>query len=361
MADDPEVLSGPIATAILIGHGGAEQAFLDTVAAQRLPHAWLLSGPRGIGKMTLAYRMARFQLSQGADGGGLFGPPDSLEMEPGHDVFRRVLVGGHGDLRLIERALNDKTKKMRGDIVVDQIRALGRFFAMTSADGGWRVAIIDGAEEMNPNAANALLKLLEEPPENSLLLLVSHAAGRLLPTIRSRCRHLALRPLGEAEAMAVLTQQAPEMDEDERLGLVRLAEGSPGRALAMGEEGGLQTYDELLKLVRYLPELDFAAVHALGDRLNRANNEAAYRVWIDMLRLWLSRLARGGTGLGGMRDAVAGEAVLAARLTGAVGLDRWVELWEKVGGLAMRAERVNLDRKQVVLSAFMDLQSTARH
>ena len=112
--------------------------------------------------------------------------------------------------------------------------------------------------------------------------------------------------------------------------------------------------------MRNLPELDFAAVHALGDRLNRANNEAAYRVWIDLLRLWLSRLARGGAGLEGMRDAVAGEAALAARLTGAIGLDRWVELWEKVGGLAMRAERVNLDRKQVVLSAFMDLQSTAR-
>ena len=116
----------------------------------------------------------------------------------------------------------------------------------------------------------------------------------------------------------------------------------------------------MLKLVRNLPELDFAAVHALGDRLNRANNEAAYRVWIDLLRLWLSRLARGGAGLGGMSDAVAGEVALAGRLTGAVGLDRWVELWEKIGGLAMRAERVNLDRKQVILSAFMDLQSTAR-
>ena len=173
MADDPEVPSGPIATATLIGHDGAEQAFLETAAAQRMPHAWLLSGPRGIGKMTLAYRMARFQLSGGGDG-GLFGGPDSLQMAPEHDVFRRILAGSLGDLQVIERTLNEKTKKMRGDIVVDQIRALGRFYSMTSAEGGWRVAIIDGAEEMNPNAANALLKLLEEPPENSLLLLVSH-------------------------------------------------------------------------------------------------------------------------------------------------------------------------------------------
>ena len=354
---------GPIATAALIGHDGAERAFLDTSAAQRMPHAWLISGPRGIGKMTLAYRMARFQLSE-AGGGGLFGPPDTLFMDPDDAIFRRILAGGHGDLRVIERVVNERTKKLRGDIIVDQIRGLSRFYTMTSAEGGWRIAIIDGAEEMNPNAANALLKLLEEPPENSLLLLVCHAPGRLLPTIRSRCRHLVLRPLGEDDAMAVLEQQAPELEVDERLGLVRLTEGSPGRAMAMAEEGGLEAYGELLGMVRGLPDVDFAAVHALGDKLNRANNESAYRVWVDLVRLWLSRLARGsaggGAGDGAMSEAVAGESELAQRLTGAVGLDRWVELWEKIGGLAMRAERVNLDRKQVVISAFMALQSTAR-
>ena len=361
MAEQPEQATGPIATASLIGHGAAEQAFLETAAAQRMPHAWLLSGPRGIGKMTLAYRMARYQLSQGAAGGDMFGGPGSLDMSPESGLFRRILAGGHGDLQVIERGVNPTTKKMRTEIVVDQIRKLGHFFSMTSAEGGWRIAVIDGAEEMNPNAANALLKLLEEPPENSLLLLVSHAPGRLLPTIRSRCRRLSLRPLEEADAMAVLAQQLPDLDESDRLGLVRLAEGSPGRAMAMAEEGGLQAYDELIAMVRELPNLDFTAVHALGDRLNRANNEAAYRVWVDLLRLWLSRLARGGAGLDGMSDAVAGETALAGRLTQAVGLDRWVELWEKIGGLAMRAERVNLDRKQVVLSAFMALQSTARH
>jgi DNA polymerase-3 subunit delta' len=134
--------------------------------------------------------------------------------------------------------------------------------------------------------------------------------------------------------------------------------------MAMGAEGGLEAYGELLAMVADLPELDFAAVHALGDKLNRANNEGAYRVWLDLLRLWLSRLTRngvvGGAAVGNMTDAVAGEAELVHRLTNSVGLDRWVELWEKIGGLAVRAERVNLDRKQVVISAFMALQSTAR-
>lgn len=374
MAEQPEQPAGPSATAELIGHEAAEQAFLDTAAVQRMPHAWLISGPRGIGKMTLAYRIARFQLSQ-EDNGGLLGPPDSLFTAPEDAVFRRVLAGSHGDLRLIERVVNEKTKKLRGDIVVDQIRALGRFFTMTAAMGGWRIALIDGAEEMNPNAANALLKLLEEPPANSLLLLVSHAPGRLLPTIGSRCRHLVLRPLKEADAISVLARRSPDLNEDERQSLVRLAEGSPGRAMAMADAGGLEVYGELLAMVRDLPELDFAAVHALGDKLNRANNEAAYRVWIDLLRLWLSRLTRAAAAgrmsaaaagamsdaaAGGMSDAVAGEAALARRLTDAVGLDRWVELWEKIGGLALRAERVNLDRKQVVINAFMALQSTAR-
>ena len=361
MVEPPEQATGPIATATLLGHEAAERAFLETAAAQRMPHAWLLSGPRGIGKMTLAYRMARFLLSQGTAGGDLFGGPASLQMAPDNALFLRIRAGGHGDLQLIERVENPSTKKLRTEIVVEQIRGLGRFFSMTSGEGGWRIAIIDGAEEMNPNAANALLKLLEEPPENSLLLLVSHSPGRLLPTIRSRCRHLALRPLAEADTVAVLAQQLPDLDDSERVGLARLAEGSPGRAMAMAEEGGLQAYGELIAMLRDLPDVDFAAVHALGDRMARANNEAAYRVWVDLLRLWLSRLARGGAGLEQMNDAVTGEVALAGRLTAAVGLDRWVELWEKIGGLAVRAERVNLDRKQVVLSAFMALQSTARH
>ena len=359
MAENQEQTTGPIATEELIGHVGAERAFLETAATGRMPHAWLISGPLGIGKMTLAYRMARFRLTQ-QDGDDLFSPSETLHMDGGNPIFHRVMAGGHGDLRTIEREVNYRTKKRRSDIVVDQIRDLSRFFTMTSAEGGWRVAIIDGADEMNPNAANALLKLLEEPPARSLLLLVCHAPGRLLPTIRSRCRHLILRPLNEADAMAVMMKQAPDLDQKDRLGLVRLAEGSPGRALAMAKEGGLEAYGELLAMVRNLPDVDFAAVHALGDKLNRANNEEAYRVWVDLFRLWVSRLARGSAARGSWTEATLGEEDLARRLTNNISLDHWVGLWEKIGSLAMRAEQVNLDRKQVVINAFMALQSTAR-
>ena len=359
MADDLEQASGPIVTEELVGHTRAERAFLETIAAGRIPHAWLMSGPRGIGKMTLACRIARFQLAR-QDGGKLFSLPETMRMDCEDPIFRRILAGGHGDFKILEREVNERTKKRRSDIIVEQIRKLGRFYTMTSAEGGWRVAIIDGAEEMNRNAANALLKLLEEPPKRSLLLLVSHAPGRLPPTIRSRCRHLVLRPLKESEAMAVMEKQAPALDRNDALSLVRLAEGSPGRALAIAAEGGLEIYDELLTMVEKLPELDFTTVHALGDRLNRSNNEEAYRVWINLFRLWLSRLARNSAVPGGWNEAAPGEKELARRLTSNVSLDRWVELWEKIGGLDIRAEKINLDRKQVVLNAFMALQMTAR-
>jgi len=359
MADDIKRGTGPIGTEDLVGHTQAERVFLETIAARRMPHAWLMSGPRGIGKMTLACRIARFQLAR-QDDSKLFSLPETMHMDSEDPIFGRILAGGHGDFKILEREVNERTKKRRSDIVVDQIRKLGRFYTMTSAEDGWRVAIIDGAEEMNRNAANALLKLLEEPPKRSLLLLVSHAPGRLPPTIRSRCRRLDLRPLKESEAMIVMEKQAPTLDRNDCLSLIRLAEGSPGRALAIATVGGLEIYDELLTMVEKLPELDFITVHALGDRLNRSNNEEAYRVWIDLFRLWLSRLARSGAVPGGWNEAAPGEKELARRLTSNVGLDRWVELWEKIGGLAIRAEKINLDRKQVVLNAFMALQMTAR-
>ncbi|MDP6564117.1 MAG: DNA polymerase III subunit delta' [Alphaproteobacteria bacterium] len=361
MANSADIETGPADNPDLIGHQAAETAFLDTLGAGRLPHAWLLAGPRGVGKATLAFRIARFLLAGGSAEGDLFGGgPDSLYLDPEDPVFHRVAGGAHGDLVVIERQENPRTGKLRGEIVIDQVRALGRFFALTSAEGGWRIAIVDGADEMNVNAANALLKVLEEPPPNCLLLLPAHAPGRLLPTIRSRCRLLSLRPLADAQVAEVLARRLPELDDGERLGLARLAEGSPGRAVALAAQGGLETYGELIALLRDLPRLDYAAVHGLGDRLARANGEAAYRVWIDLLALWLTRLVRGRALPGGLDDAVTGEAELAGRLTAGGGLDRWVELWEKVGRLAARADSVNLDRKQVVLNAVMALENTAR-
>src|SRR6516165_3631090 len=187
----------PRETTVLFGHDGAEREFLAVYRSGRVPHAWLIGGEPGIGKATLAYRIARFVLAH-PDPSRV---PDvaSLAVDPDHRTVRRIAASAHPDLLTLERTVGD-TGKLRTVITVDQVRRLSTFFGSTAGEGGWRVCIVDSADELKyPEGSNALLKMLEEPPQRSLFLLVSHAPGRLLPTIRSRCRRLALRPLGQGD------------------------------------------------------------------------------------------------------------------------------------------------------------------
>src|SRR5690242_2071146 len=177
----------PRANPDCLGHESAERELRRLYEAGRLPHAVLLSGPRGIGKATLAFRFARFLLAQSADTFGQLNR-DGLAIGPENSVFRRVASGGHADLLTIERAYDPRRRRLRSEIIVEDTREIAGFFRLTAAEEGWRIVIVDGAEEMNRNAANALLKILEEPPRHGLLLLVSHSPARLLPTVRSRCQ-----------------------------------------------------------------------------------------------------------------------------------------------------------------------------
>jgi DNA polymerase-3 subunit delta' len=347
----------------LIGHGDAERAFLDAWNSGRLAHAWLLSGPKGIGKATLAYRIARFVLAGGGEGGGLFGgPPESLSISPDHPVFRRISAGGHADLKVVERGWSDDKKtKMRTEIVIDDVRGIGGFMSLTPAEGGWRVVIIDAADDMNRNAANAVLKVLEEPPRNALMLLLSHSPGRLLPTIRSRCRRLALKPLPEATVARLLADYRPDLGAEDITALARLGEGSVGKALGLAAEGGLDLYRELIGLLSTLPKLDVPALHAFADRVARSDADAAWRTVTELLGWWLARLIRAGGREGrGMSEVVAGEGALMGRLLGAADLERWLEVWEKVTALFARTDAVNLDRKQAMLTAFLAVERLAR-
>src|ERR1700761_6420475 len=199
----------PRANPVLLGHEAAEATLLDALRAGRMHHAWLITGPEGIGKATLAYRFARRLLA-----GPLIG--DTLALDPDHPVFRRVAVGSHADLLTVERAYDEKRKRMKTQIAVEDVRKINSFMALTPAEGGWRVVILDGAEELNQNSANALLKVLEEPPPRAILLLVCSAAGRLLPTIRSRCRRLRLTPLEDDAMNTVLAGYLPAMPADDR-------------------------------------------------------------------------------------------------------------------------------------------------
>jgi DNA polymerase-3 subunit delta' len=371
MADDLDdaIVLKPRENPDLVGQEQAEKILLDAWNSGRLPHGWLITGPRGIGKATLAFRFARFVLSQDENSGGLFGDaPDSLFTDPESAVFRRVASEGHGDLMTLERRMNKDGKRLRGNIVVDEVRAAGRFLALTAGEGGWRVLIVDAADDLNVNAANALLKTLEEPPRNTLVLLVSHSPGRLPATVRSRCCRLALRPLSLELTGELLSRHAPGLNEEEAMALAYLGEGSIGRALRLAETGGLEIFSEIMSLLEKLPGTDMSALHRLGDRLARADAENAYRVATDLLTWWLARMIRTGAGFRNSEDHQAaaqaefirGEADCARNLLALAGLDRWAEVWQKITRLIAQADGVNLDRKQVILNAFHAMETAAR-
>jgi DNA polymerase-3 subunit delta' len=345
----------------LLGHETAEKTMLAAHQSGRLHHAWLLAGPRGIGKATLAWRFARFLLSGQAEA-GLFGEPDSLDVPA--DAPGRSLVDArsHPDLFHLRRTLNPDTGRMRAEIAVDDVRELGAFMHMTPAMGKWRVAIVDAADEMNRNSANAVLKILEEPPPNAVLLMVAHAPGRLLPTIRSRCRRLALQPLADEIVMRLLADYAPGVKAEERVVLARLSEGSIGRALELAGAGSLELYREMVDVLSTLPDLDMARLHGFAERFARRGEEAnaAWRSLNYLFDGWLKGLARHAAVGGEAAAIVPAERGLQARLAAAANLDRWIAAWEKAADLLSGADRVNLDRKQTVLASFLALQSAMR-
>jgi len=354
----------PGANPDLHGHGAAEETLVRAFRSGRLPHAWLITGPRGIGKATLAYRCARFILAQGGEGQeqGLFGAepaPGSLHLDPAHPVFRRVASGGHADLRVLVRGVDEKTGKPRSEIPVREVRRLGDFLHMTASEGGWRTVIVDPVDDLNRSAANALLKVLEEPPANALLLLVCHAPGNAPATIRSRCCHLPLSPLPEAVVTELLASHAPDVAPDDRAALARLAEGSIGRALDLAAGGGLALYQELIGVMGDLPRLDIARLHAFGDRLAKDRDGTAFRTGMDLLTWWLARMIKGGATGRPPAEVVAGEGGAMARLLARRPLAQWVPVWEKTARCQSRAEAANLDRKQAVITAFLEIEAFA--
>ncbi len=323
----------PRANPILLGHDAAEATLLESLRGGRMHHAWLITGPEGVGKATLAYRFAR-RLLAGTP------PDDSLALDPGDPVFRRVKAGSHADLLTIERGFDDQRKRRRTMIAVEDIRGIAGFMSLTPAEGGWRVAIVDGAAEMNTASANALLKILEEPPARSVLLLVCAAPGRLLPTIRSRCRRLRLAALPEATMEVLLAGYLPDLSADERGRLITLAEGSPGRALALAAEEGLALAVLVDEILAALPDLPPNAGHDLADKLGRGDG---FSTFMDLLRAAIASA---------VREAARGRAdPEQARLAGLHPLAAWGDVWQALTRLQHETEWFALDRRQAILSA----------
>jgi DNA polymerase-3 subunit delta' len=313
----------PRANPVLLGRERETRLLADAARGGRLHHAWLITGPPGIGKATLAFRFARALLA-----GRL--TPD-LALDSSDPTFKRVAAGTHADLLVIDRRFDEKKKRLQGEIVIDTVLEAGRFLRLTPGEGGWRVVIVDGAEAMNRNAANALLKLLEEPPARAIWLLVSHAPGRLLPTIRSRCRQLAMEPLPETVVRTLLADTARDPAASQRL--AALSEGSIGRALALGEEGGLAIaalVDEVLGAKPIAPP----RAAAIADAVARA--EDGFTNFMDLLRVSLAARTRETA-----RGAAAG---------GSLSLDGAARVWQELGRIAAETDGLNLDPRASVLT-----------
>lgn len=317
---------------MLIGQDEAVATFDTALDAERMHHGWLLCGPRGIGKAAFA-RLASHALLSGS-------PRIAMEAQDG--TRRRIDDGNETRLTLLTRRINEKTGKLRTQIDVEQIRALRAGLMLSAGEGEWRCVIVDAAEEMNPSAANALLKLLEEPPERVVFFLVSHAPGRLLPTIRSRCRVLDLRPLDDAAMVRAVAAQGAELPP----ALLSVARGSPGEALRLASEDGAAIIGGVDAVLAPLPErIDRAALHRLGDAVAPADKDEGFGITI--------RIAA---------DIAARRACDTASTTpaGRASAARWAEAAMGIQADAARTRALNLDRRQALLDTFARIEEAAK-
>jgi DNA polymerase-3 subunit delta' len=279
-------------------------------------------------------------------------------MAPDHPVFRQLAALGSPQLFLCRRPWDDKGERLRTAITVDEVRALKAFFQFSATDGGHRVAIVDAADEMNTAAANALLKILEEPPADATLLLVSHRPGSLLPTIRSRCRTLRLGALGADDLARALDAAGSPPAPGDAGALAALAGGAPGVAFELLAGDGLARYGEIVALLARTP-LDRPKTIALAATAAGRDAAGRYALMLELVRLALGRLALAGAGAA-VDPVSEAEAALHARLGATPGQGRlWAELLPDLVARTTHARAVNLDPAQVILDTFLQIDAAA--
>lgn len=369
MTDDtlpePDRIPGaphPRETIRLFGQDAAEAAFLAALNSGRLPHGWLLTGPRGVGKATFAWRAARHLLAHPpAEGDALFAPPPAtrLDIDPEHPVARRIRALSEPSVCLIRRSPREDGKALSDVIRVEDVRRLKGFFNLSGEAGRRRVVIVDAADEMNPNAANALLKELEEPPRNAVLFLVSHRPSALLPTIRSRCRTLRFEPLGPADLAAALEGAGMQAGGGAEA-VAALSGGSVGAAVELIAEGGPALYAEIVALLGGLPDMDRPAALRLAEAAGARGAEGRFELTLSLLDTALARIARAGATGAAPAPIVPGEEAMLARLAPDPRAARdWADLAASLTARARRGRAVNLDPAALIFDMFLDIDRTA--
>jgi DNA polymerase III subunit delta' len=327
------------------GHEKVERELLDAYRRNRMPQAVILGGPEGIGKATLAWRLARFLLAHPDPVSREVQEAQSLAVPAENPAARHVATLALADIFLLRRGWNEKSRRHYTEIRIDDVREIIQSLHRGSGTGGWRIAIVDCADDLNRSSANALLKLIEEPPERALFLLVAHQPGRILPTIRSRCRRLALEPLQAANVAAAVKSLGPAW---ERLPAALVGEaaerarGSVQEALRLLDNDGIAFDRVLQSLFDRLPQVDWGAVHALSDRLSGRENASAYETFMRALHRFLDTRVRAQAGQG------------AGALIG------YADAWTEIGAAARETEVFNFDKKALVVSIFQRLERAAR-
>ncbi len=358
--DEPEGLVTPRLSNFFVGHGNCEKKLVNLINSGAMPHALIFAGPQGIGKSTFAFRAARCLFKNGTTDSAqdsLFGsdaPAEvtSLTVAQDDPVFTKVASGGHPDLLVIERPMDVRKNTQKAHVDVDTARKVAPFLRMTSADGGWRVVIIDDADTMNRNAQNALLKILEEPPSNTVLMLVCHRLGAMIPTIRSRCRVLHFNPLDEAELDALMTRQVGASLSTQDKQIVRfLSQGSMSKTQQLIDNGGIEMAHKVLGMMESWPNFNFVDVHHLADQSGRAGQESNFDTIESVFKTVFETLVFAkAKGEGSLTDLLSNNVF--STLLNHYSLEGLTEICDKLREHFATARFSNLDKRQAVLGAF---------
>ncbi len=350
----------PRHTVGFFGHAMAEAQLAAGLASGKLHHAWLLVGPSGVGKATLAYRFARAALSGAGGAAALFGEVDRLDVDPDAKASHLVGALSHPDLLVLRRPYDIKAKRFKTAITVDEVRRLRDFLGHKQAGDGWKVVIVDTADDLNINAANALLKSLEEPSARVVFFLLSAMPGRLLTTIRSRCRQLSMLPLEES-ALRPAAEQAlreagqPIPDDAQWSMLLKSAEGSVARLLSLASDDGIALSKKVDLVFGNLTRTDWSVIHQLSDEFSTVSAGEKFDAFINLL---LARLARTVLAAA-MREGDDVDLATARRLGAQADLASWAELWETLVREKAVQDALNLDRKAFVLDCVARLSRLA--
>ncbi|QQG35398.1 MAG: DNA polymerase III subunit delta' [Micavibrio aeruginosavorus] len=371
-ADEETPLSGnaaPLATGLqpprlmdeCLGHQDVEAQILDMINSRHLPHALIFAGPEGIGKSTMAFRLARYLLKHGLpseedSAGGLFGdalPPvkaENLSTDINDQVSRMVAAAGHPDLLTVEREFDDRKNRFKGNVGIESVRRIAPFMHMTASFNGWRIAIIDDADTMTNEAQNAILKILEEPPPQALLILVCHRPGMMIPTIRSRCRLLHFQPLLLADSSNLLKRQEPGLREADLATLYAITGGSVGQGLRLLEEGGLDVIYKISTLLAQWPEWDWPQIHGLAENLSKPGQEDSYRSFVEVFTWASESLIRARARRQPLPPPMDSAEIV--RLANAFSLEDWLDICERLKMHFAAVDFSNLDKRQGILGAF---------